>query len=89
MVPSVPSFVMWWRGQAAIRPTGLPVWLSFQVGAVTGGAVFPIDFLTKSNLSRISGIGLTPLRLATNTAQKSRGGHRGNSRGDTDDNENL
>lgn len=89
MVPSVPGCVMWWRGQAAIRPTGLPVWLAFQIGAVTGSAVFPIDLLTKSNLLRISRVGLPPLRLATNAAQKSCGGHRGNSSGNPDDDENI
>lgn len=85
MVPSVPGFVMWWRGQAAIGPTGSPIWLSFQVSSVTGGTVFAVDLLTQLNLPRISGIGLNPLRLATNTTKESRYGHRGSSSGNTDD----
>jgi hypothetical protein len=54
---------------------------------MTGGTVVPIDPFAQRNLPRISGIGLTPLRLATETTEKSRDGHGGNSsrNGEDDD----
>lgn len=85
MVPSMAGFIMRRRWQAAIRPTHLPIWLSFQVSTVTGGTVFQIDVFTSRNLSRISGISLSRLRLTTNTAEKSCHDDRGNSNGKTDD----